>query len=292
MSSVRPQAERKPWTAGALSILLPGFGHVHLGRTKQGVYWFVTLQLLTLASVLIARSPLLPTALNLAGIVIPLIGYIFLVRSAVRVARDRKQTGLPESLPTKQFSLAVFVIGACIAWFLPDLMKGIIRAHKIPAESMAPTVLADDYIYVDTLISHIGFKPRRGDIITFRYPEDEGKSFLKRVIGLPGDRIEIRDKTVYVNGAFLDDGSYTQRVDPQVIPRHQHRRDNFGPVIVPEQFYFVLGDNRDASLDSRFWGYVHESKITGRARLIYWSVNRQGTWSEWVRWERIGKRIQ
>ncbi len=170
MPPARPQAERKPWIAGLLNILLPGFGHVYLGRTKQGVYWFVTFQLLALASVLIARSPLLPTGLNLAGILVPLIGYIFLVRSAVRVARRRQQTGLPESLPSKQFSLAVFVIGGCLAWFMPDLMRGIVKAHKIPAESMAPTVLADDYIYVDTLISHIKFEPRRGEIITFLYP--------------------------------------------------------------------------------------------------------------------------
>ncbi|HNP84431.1 MAG TPA: signal peptidase I [Nitrospira sp.] len=292
MPLAKPRAERKPWIAGVLNILLPGFGHVYLGSTKQGVYWFVTFQLLALASVLIARSPLLPTGLNLAGILVPLIGYIFLVRSAMRVARRRQQAGLPESLPSKHFSLAVFVIGGCLAWFMPDLMRGIVKAHKIPAESMAPTVLADDYIYVDTLISHFKFKPRRGEIITFLYPKDEGKSFLKRVIGLPGDRIEIRNKIVFVNGVPLDDGSYTQRLDPRVVPGHEHPRDNFGPVILPEQFYFVLGDNRDASLDSRFWGYVHESKITGRARLIYWSVNKQGAWSEWVRWERIGKRIQ
>jgi signal peptidase I len=157
---------------------------------------------------------------------------------------------------------------------------------------MTPTLLIGDHVYVDNLIYRIGFNPERGDIIVFRFPEDEEKDFIKRVIGLPGDTIEIRDKNVYVNGTPVEDKAYTQRIDPGVIPGHLNPRDNFGPSTVPEHSYFVLGDNRDQSLDSRFWGYVGESKIKGKATTIYWSWSGQGNWREWIRWERIGQRIQ
>jgi signal peptidase I len=125
----------------------------------------------------------------------------------------------------------------------------------------------------------------------FRFPEDEEKDFIKRVVGVPGDTIEIRDKTLYINGTLVDDQDYTQRIDPGVISRDLNPRDNIGPLTVPPDSYFVLGDNRDQSLDSRFWGYVHSSKIKGKATIIYWSWSGKGNWSEWVRWERIGRRI-
>jgi signal peptidase I len=142
---------------------------------------------------------------------------------------------------------------------------------------------------VDRWIYSTGTSPQRQDIIVFKYPEDETKDFMKRVIGMPGDVIEIRDKQVVLNGAPLDDRSYTQRVDPNVIDRGVNPRDNFGPVTVPQEVYFVLGDNRDQSLDSRFWGYVKLSKIKGKVSLIYWSWD---TMNSRVRWERIGQTVQ
>ena len=102
--------------------------------------------------------------------------------------------------------------------------------------------------------------PQRGDVIVFRFPEDEEKDFIKRIVGLPGDTIEVRNKIVFVNGKALDDKGYTQRVDPGIIHGSVNPRDNFGPVTVPDKSYFVMGDNRDQSLDSRFWGYVRWRK--------------------------------
>jgi len=134
-------------------------------------------------------------------------------------------------------------------------------------------------------------QPERGDIIVFRYPEDEEKDFIKRVVGLPGDTIQIRNKVVSVNGVPLEDKAYTQRVDPGMIDGSVNPRDNFGPVTVPAESYFVMGDNRDQSLDSRFWGYVSAQKIRGKAFRIYWSWSGQGHWEQWVRWERLGKAI-
>ena len=193
----------------------------------------------------------------------------------------------------------------------------VVQAFKIPSGSMIPTLQIGDHIlvsklsyglqwptdckmlwsfppvncYTSTTVITFG-QPDRGDIVVFRFPEDEEKDFIKRIVGLPGDTIQLRNKVVLVNGHPLDDKAFTQRIDPGVIDSSINPRDNFGPVTVPEGSYFVMGDNRDQSLDSRFWGYVREEKIRGKAFRIYWSWNGQGNWTEWVRWERFGKAIQ
>jgi signal peptidase I len=203
----------------------------------------------------------------------------------------------------------------------------VVQAFKIPSGSMIPTLLIGDHILVSKLsyglqwptgctfnwtgplnlapknwrlpVSCYGHttliefgKPARNDIIVFVYPEDEEKDFIKRIVGLPGDTVEVRRKVVYINGVSYDDGSFTQRVDPAVIEGHINPRDNFGPVKVPEHSYFMMGDNRDQSLDSRFWGFVSEEKIRGKAVRIYWSWNDAGGLTHSVRWERIGKAIR
>ena len=193
----------------------------------------------------------------------------------------------------------------------------VVQAFKIPSGSMIPTLQIGDHILVSKLSYGLQWpadcklqwnfppvncytsktviefgKPQRGDIIVFRFPEDEEKDFIKRIVGTPGDTVQVRNKVVLVNGQPLDDKAFTQRVDPGMIDGTINPRDNFGPVTVPENSYFVMGDNRDQSLDSRFWGYVREEKIRGKAFRIYWSWSGQGNWMEWVRWERFGKAIQ
>ena len=193
----------------------------------------------------------------------------------------------------------------------------VVQAFKIPSGSMIPTLLIGDHILVSklaygiqlpkdcefqvafppvtcfssTMVMDLDF-PKRGDVIVFRYPEDENKDFIKRVIGTPGDVIEIHNKKVLVNGDHFVDKDFTQRVDPGIIDGRINPRDNLGPLTVPPGFYFVMGDNRDQSLDSRFWGFVKMNKIKGRAFLVYWSWNGQGSWTDWIRWNRIGKSIE
>jgi signal peptidase I len=192
----------------------------------------------------------------------------------------------------------------------------IVQAFKIPSGSMIPSLLIGDHILVNKMAYGIQLpqdcefeisfppmtcyssnlliefdKPERGDVIVFRYPEDEEKDFIKRIVGLPGDHIHIQNKIIYVNGNPLDDKAWTQRIDPGVIDGRITPRDNLDPLTVPPDSYFVMGDNRDQSLDSRFWGYVQMHKIKGRAFLVYWSWKGQGSISEWVRWGRVGKLI-
>ena len=193
----------------------------------------------------------------------------------------------------------------------------VIQAFKIPSGSMIPTLQIGDHILVSKLSYGLQWpgdctvkmsfppitcytsdtlmefgEPDRGDVIVFRYPQDEDKDFIKRVIGLPGETLEVRNKVVYINGTALNDEPYAQRIDHGIIDGSINPRDNFGPIVVPEGSYFVMGDNRDQSLDSRFWGYVKKAKVKGKAFRIYWSWSGRGDWTEWVRWERLGKAIE
>jgi signal peptidase I len=178
------------------------------------------------------------------------------------------------------------------------------QAFKIPSGSMKPTLLIGDHLLVsksayglklpfsDRVIIPLG-QPKRGEIIVFRFPEDRDKDFIKRVIGLPGDSLEVRNKMVYINGQPLEDpwAHYSDRI---ILPPGIQPRDNFGPVTVPADTYFVMGDNRDQSYDSRFWfggkgGFVPKADILGKAMIIYWS------WEDdtfGVRWSRLSQIIE
>ena len=127
--------------------------------------------------------------------------------------------------------------------------------------------------------------PQKGDIIVFKYPVDPDKAFIKRVIGVAGDVIECRNKKLYINQELVnhDFGVYTDR---HIYTAKQKPRDNFGPLTVPENSLFVMGDNRDESLDSRFWGFVDLKAVNGKAFIIYWSWDRD---KFGVRWSRLGR---
>ena len=188
-----------------------------------------------------------------------------------------------------------FAIAIVLALFIRTF---IIQAFKIPSSSMESTLLIGDHLIVSKfsygikvplIKSKLFLKaPERGEVIVFEYPVDHSKDFIKRAIGLPGDRVEIINKKVYVNGKPLNE-SYTQFADDAIIPKEFQPRDNFGPITVPEGHIFAMGDNRDRSSDSRFWGFVDLNEIKGRALVIYWSWDTVNTT---VRWGRIGKLIK
>jgi signal peptidase I len=159
----------------------------------------------------------------------------------------------------------------------------IVQAFKIPSGSMLPTLQIGDHILVNKFIYHFT-SPQRGDVIVFKYPKDETRDFIKRVIGLPNDKLEIRNKRVFVNDHPLDE-PYISHSDPGVQEESISPRDCFGPVIIPPGKYFMMGDNRDFSMDSRFWGFLDRSKIRGKAFLIYWSWDSE---KFRPRWRRIG----
>jgi len=173
--------------------------------------------------------------------------------------------------PAHQKSFARELIETIVlALVLAMLIKTfVIQAFKIPSGSMLNTLQIGDHILVNKFLYWFT-DPHRGDVIVFLYPEDESRDFIKRIIGLPGDTLEIRSRVVYINGKPLR--------EPYVIFQGQggfgnpHTpSENFGPLHVPEEKYFMMGDNRDSSMDSRAWGFLDRKKIRGKALIIYWS---------------------
>ncbi|TWI77288.1 signal peptidase I [Desulfobotulus alkaliphilus] len=174
-----------------------------------------------------------------------------------------------------------------------------VQAFKIPSGSMLETLQIGDHILVNKLAYGLnvpffgeavlgGKMPGHGDVIVFAYPEDSSKDFIKRVVGVEGDVIEIRDKQLYRNGEAVRDESYAGYIDPNIYRRELSPRDNMGPVRVPEGKLFTMGDNRDSSSDSRFWGYVDIRELKGRAFMIYWSWDGERMRP---RWDRLGNFI-
>ena len=181
-----------------------------------------------------------------------------------------------------------FVAVCCILIVLaPFLLKiFVVQAFKIPTGFMKPTLLAGDHIFVDKLPKSID-KIERGDIIVFSFPPNPSTDYLKRVVGLPGDLIQIKDKKVYVNKDLLKE-DYVIHTEKKTIPEGVMPRDNSGPIRVPDVSLFVLGDNRDASFDSRFWGVVDLRTVKGKVTRIYWSWDKE---NYQVRWDRIGQKV-
>jgi signal peptidase I len=176
------------------------------------------------------------------------------------------------------------------------LLRGVaLEAFKIPSASMLPTLQIGDYLLVNKLrygvrlpflgnwLVHLG-TPKLGDVIVFSNPKDQSFDYVKRVVAVEGEMVEIRNKQLLVDGiardvptAYFTDGSHVQSKSP---------RDNFGPARVPPGHVFVLGDNRDQSIDSRYWGFVDVNDVEGKAFLVYWSADGD---DGWVRWDRMGK---
>lgn len=172
---------------------------------------------------------------------------------------------------------------------------------------MEKTLLIGDHLFVNRYV--YGPQPskleqvllpgrgvRRGDIVIFRSPEEPTLDLVKRCVGLPGDEIEFFDKELSINGVRIEDAAYTQHLDAEVYTRgfpkgsNPRRRDNFGPFNVPDEHLFCLGDNRDHSHDSRFFGAVPMAHIKGRASLIYWSYGGETPDGNWYGWRhRIGQ---
>ena len=198
-----------------------------------------------------------------------------------------------KKLKSKVYEYAEAII---IAIFIAIVVRTFIaQAYKIPSRSMLPTLLVGDHLLVNKFIYGVKVpflrntiipvtNPQRGDIVVFIYPNDRSKDFIKRVIGVSGDKIEIKNKIIFINGKQYSDayGIYSDNI---TYPASMQPRDNFGPVTVPKGSLFVMGDNRDESLDSRFWGFVDLKDVEGKAFIIYFSLNYE---EKNLRWQRLG----
>lgn len=186
---------------------------------------------------------------------------------------------------SKQNIVLEYVDSGFIAILLALVIRTLfLQAFKIPSGSMESTLLIGDHLLVNKFIygTPVPFSdrrilkirdPRRGEILVFRYPENPRKDFIKRCQGLPGDIVEIREKVLYVNGQPKQE-PYTTFRDLRVLPPELSPRDHYGPVTVPADSFFMMGDNRDYSADSRFWGFLPRKLIKGKAWVIYWPIPR------------------
>ena len=178
----------------------------------------------------------------------------------------------------------------------------LIKTFYIPSESMVETLLVGDHLFVNRYLygptSRLGSllpsrDVQRGDVVIFRSPESPGTDLVKRCVGIPGDEIEIVDKQLFVNGIAVEDDSYASHLDKdrvflnrRYLSRQQRLRDNFGPTVVPDDHFFFLGDNRDYSYDSRYWGAVPRHFVKGRALMVYWSFGGETPDGQWAGWGR------
>lgn len=243
----------------------------------------------------------------------PAMPSLFHSRSKEETETQTKAGSKPQGLREKVSSLFWTLIVVLLIRAL------FIQAYQIPSGSMENTFLPGDFLLVakftygiEIPYTHIKLfnlrTPRRGEVVVFPYPVDMRRDFVKRVIGLPGDTLQIINKQVYINGKPLEE-PYVIHKDPRIFPpvfpvngplaqrefqeawlkrefmRDERVRDNFGPIVVPEGTVFVMGDNRDYSLDSRFWGPVPIRLLKGTPLIIYFSWDGSGPF--WRIWERI-----
>ena len=204
------------------------------------------------------------------------------------MARQRDTNNIKKKSTFREYAEAA-AIAILLALFIRTF---VVQAFKIPSGSMEPTLLVGDHILVNKFMYGVKIpffrstliplgEPKRDDVIVFIYPIDESKDFIKRVIGLPGEEIEIIDNKIYINGKLFDDkhGFYE---NPSRKMANPESKDRFGPIIVKDKHFFVMGDNRENSHDSRFWespaGFVPQKSVKGKAFIIYWS---------WPNWDRF-----
>jgi signal peptidase I len=201
----------------------------------------------------------------------------------------------------------------------------LVEAFKIPSGSMERTLLVGDFLLVNKLVygAEVPFTgvrlpplrvPRYGDVVVFQWPQDPSKNFVKRLVGLPGDTLAMQDGELIRNGRRVLE-EYVRHTEPGVDPAGEEfrwqrdhlvrtaeasvayhpSRNNWGPLVVPTRHYFMLGDNRDNSLDSRYWGFVPDSLVRGRPLVVYYSyqpdTGARSPWLTRIRWGRLGSRV-
>ena len=304
--------ERKPLFALALSFLLTGLGQLYNGKPRKGILFFVAS--LILPFLLFQLSVVGPNQIPIVFLVLSLASdlgiFIWAARDAWKQAkRMEKNYKLKAYNRLYVYILLVIVLSLFAFGLIANRQKICFFAftYRMQTGSMAPTILPGDLIIVDKRIDHASknLGLNRGKLVVFKYPRNRNLHFIKRIIGLPGDKIELRGMELYVNGI-----KWTGQEVPQLEERRDENikkgtvafyekgdsgtygvfylqgaaREDFS-VSVPEGCCFVLGDNRDNSADSRHWGFVPLIDIVSKPRLVYFSINPEGG----VRWGRIGK---
>jgi len=293
---------RRPWIAFFFSLVCPGLGQLYNGSVR----WAIGALALSAVVTYLSAVYLFDTFAKLMQAL--LLGLLIDLFFAVHGWFQAKQLGTVALKPFQRwwiylgFAILLYGLPGGYGYFIPERFL----SFQIPSESMVPTLLVGDRLVADGWAYRNDF-PRRGDIIVFDYPRDPSIKYVKRVIGLPGDEVKIVGGELYVNRVLVkahrtsepstvEDGwGVVAYLETLGEVKHQiHRAQptmflNYGPVTVPEKSYFVMGDNRDRSSDSRVWGFVPEDAIVGKMKYIYfsWDGEKGG-----IRWERVSEPVQ
>jgi signal peptidase I len=256
---------RRPWLAALLTLLQTGLGHIYAGSFKRGLVLFFIGQFLWLlfAVSVISIAPGAP--FMIFAIAVGVAFFVFCVADAALIAKRKKEAYEPAKYNRwfvyVGYALIAGLLGQALSSFI--VIPNLIQSFKLPSGAMEPTLLIGDQILVNKHIYRTS-EPKRSDVIVFKYPRNPEVAYIKRLIGIPGDKVEMVGRTVYINGKPLKE-NYTQYIDPGSI------QDHFGPIDIPSGKYFVMGDNRDNSQDSRYWGFVPREYLLGKPLIIYWS---------------------
>jgi len=295
---------RKPLLAALMSFILPGFGQLYNGEVNKAIWLFLAFALLSQPAIVLAAlylpSVMMMPAL-LLGLLLALALWIFGIVDARRTAR-RLDAYVAQAWQTSGAYMLILILCDVVA--LPTL-TGYIRGHqvepfRVPSSSMEPTVLPGDVFFADKRYNCPDCKQgvRRGDVALFVYPNDRSQVYIKRIIGMPGDRVRIRDVEVTVNEVALTARSERSGADLLVTEhdagRHwqvrwsgSHSGAPDADLTVPPGQVLVLGDNRNRSADSRTIGTVPLQEIVGKACQVWFSAGADG-----IRWERLGKVLE
>ena len=278
---------RKTWIAILFTFFTIGLGHIYCGKLSRGIYFFILGQIVVvLAFFLLIFSP--PYGVLLA-IFLAVFIFLFFLADVYKISKE-----LPATYELKQYNKwYVYLILVAIASFLIQplneslVKKYISQAFNIPSGAMLNTLQIGDHIICNKLIYKIT-TPKRGDVVIFPYPKDPSVSYVKRIVGVGGETVEIRNKKVLIDGREVNE-KYAIHKSDRVFPAGSNPRDNFGPVNIPLGSVFLMGDNRDNSHDSRFWGFVKTSEIEGKVHYVYWSWDPE---KSRIKWKRIGHKIE
>lgn len=277
MSNLKP---KEPLVAVMLSIILTGLGQIYASRVKRGILFFFMPMLFVVVILSYILNP--TTQLNIYSLIPLLILIFFGIFVIVDAYRCAKAYNISNNLSRnitagKRF---LIIIGILLFMFIfnpSQLVRSyfranVVQAFKIASETMNPTLIKGDRVLVDKAI-YKKSEPERGDLVVFKYPEDSQRSFIKRVVGLPNETIEIKNGRILINGVAIK--------EPAVLTKiYYYNKGDYGKAgqvtKISNDSYYVLGDNSNISQDSRYWGLVPKEYLEGKAYKIYFPFNRSG----------------
>ncbi|MBT4503294.1 MAG: signal peptidase I [Gemmatimonadetes bacterium] len=301
-----PDTKRKWWMAVFLSLLSPGLGQIYNGQAKKGIGFYFLLFVPGLAAGLgiAVGIPFVP--LVFFSVAISLLALLFIYLDAFVTARKQAENYQYKPYNKWQIYLLALLVSNL---FIGPLGKHLqsscfMQAFYIPSGAMEETLLVGDYLMANKFVygasvnvpgtNIILFRlpgqrdPEPGDIVIFRSPVDPDRDLIKRCVAVGGQKVHIVNKELYIDGERSTDPLSAKHEDPHSYPASINPRDNFGPYMVPEDHFFMIGDNRDNSLDSRYWRAIPRELIKGKAAFIYWSWDS----GNGGRWNRLYQSIQ